>query len=92
MIAHRDGTYRCYTTTNGIRRHYSGCSHETPREAIRHTANHPYISPLRVEGMSTPVTARDSSPLGSHGAVLIPAARKRTARLTGQAGHRAARS
>lgn len=41
-----DLTHRCYTSTNGIDRHYLGCAHKTPRQAIKHTSQ-TYASPKR---------------------------------------------
>lgn len=38
FVAHEDGAFRCYTTRTGIDRTYLGCRHETPRQAVRHTA------------------------------------------------------
>ena len=32
-----NGRHCCYTTRYGIDRHYLGCAHETPRQALSHT-------------------------------------------------------
>ena len=61
MIAHADA-YRCYSTADGRRKHFLGCSHEHPRQAIAHTSG-TYVPPLRVSaGASTPVPVPPAVP------------------------------
>jgi hypothetical protein len=65
MNAYINGEYRCYSTANGISRHYLGCRHMKPRDAIRHVANtDPYVSPRRSGEASTPTP---SAPLPGSG-------------------------
>lgn len=64
MIAVIDGKHCCYTTTNGIKRHYLGCQHDGPRQAIRHV--HPvYVSPLRASDEATTPASIPPSGAGS---------------------------
>lgn len=44
--AYINGSWSCYAL-EGRTRHYLGCSHERPRQAIAHTSPTPYVSPLR---------------------------------------------
>ena len=37
FIAHDGRTYRCYVTSTGREKHWLGCQHAKPREAIAHT-------------------------------------------------------
>ena len=82
MNAYINGEYRCYSTANGISRHYLGCRHMKPREAISHQ---PYLSHFRVSGEGSsrgpgfvppsPVNADPSpEPRGSRSAVRHPGA------------------
>lgn len=59
-VAYIDGKYACYSATDGIRKHFLGCRHERPRQAIAHTSGS-YVSPLRESGHGSPVTP-DPSP------------------------------
>lgn len=72
--AYINGQWACYSTTDGIRKHYLGCRHETPKAQIAH-ATGAYVSPRRsgeasTHGPSAPLLGRgqlDASPerLGS---------------------------
>jgi hypothetical protein len=57
------GRYRCYTTESGKDRHYLGCAHRTPREAITHDVPI-YVSPLRSgdDPLALPLAGVGSSP------------------------------
>jgi hypothetical protein len=58
-VAYSDGAHVCYTLArDGRTRHYLGCSHRTPREAIRHEAPCDYVSP-------TSPAERESKPAAS---------------------------
>jgi len=61
-----DGRYACYTTRTGIDRHWLGCRHETPRQAIAHTVP-VYVSPTRSESGASypPGEGLQSPPVGA---------------------------
>lgn len=62
--AYINGQYVCYSLVDGRRRHYLGCRHDRPRQAIAHTSG-TYTSPLRAsDGASTPVPSAPLPGLG----------------------------
>ena len=65
MAAYVNGSWRCYATTDGIRKTFVGCAHRQPASAVAHRANlDPFVSPL-------PGVGPTSAPKPSTGAELL---------------------
>ena len=60
-IAYVAGAHRCYSTTDGRTKRFLGCSHDTPRAAIRHAngSGDAYVSPLKAD--ATPRTEQPTT-------------------------------